>query len=293
MSILQYLQKPVPDFLARRKDMTYFIIFVFLFAVFFIIIYHPIGFHRTSDALPKLGETYYTAITVAVGFITLVVSRILLLRRLKLGGMSVGGYLIWIVGEFLIFSILLTLLAFAINGEGEVDIVRLWLRIFIDIICILSVPYILYALSMMLHESNKRVATLSALLNQRQEKEESAPSETFNFYDQGGKLVFATRRSQVLYLESMDNYSKIYYLADGKLESYVLHSSMKSVEQQYERWGLLRCHRSYMVNISNVKLLRREKGDFVIELLYGDNVIPVSKSYSERFVHRFAAAAEA
>ncbi|KWW31626.1 MAG: response regulator receiver protein [bacterium P3] len=286
MSLIDRLRQPVPEFLGRRRNTVYFILFVLVFAVFFILVYHPIGFHNTVSTLPRWSEEAYTAVTVGVGFITLVVSRIVLLRLLRRGKMTLGGYLLWIIGEFLFFSVSLTLLAYLINGQYEISFMRLWIRIFFSITCILSVPYLLFALSMLLHERNRQIERLNLLVAQQQEVE--PVSETINFYDKGGRLAFALRRSQVLYVESMDNYTNIHYLSDdNRVESFILHNSMKQLEQLYERWGLLRCHRSYMVNIDNVKLLRRERDGFVVELAFGDKSIPISKSYSDRIVHQF------
>ena len=44
----------------------------------------------------------------------------------------------------------------------------------------------------------------------------------------------------------------------------------------------MRCHRGYMVNMEQVKVLRREKENFYLELgLEGVKDIPVSKTYGD------------
>ena len=289
MSILEKLRQPAPDFLSQKLNTFLFILFVLLFAVFFIIIYHPISFHKTVGILPHWSERVYTAVTVGIGFITLVVSRIMLHHHLQRGKMPLGGYLIWIVGEFLFFSLFLSTLVYCVNEHPSVSFVRLWVRIFFNITGILSVPYLLFAMRMVLNERNIQIKHLNMLIAQRQNDVVVTQGDTINFYDKGGRLAFATRRSQVLYVESSDNYTNVYYLSeDNKVEQVILHNTMKQLEQLYERWGLLRCHRGYMVNIDNVKLLRREKDGFVLELAYVDRPIPVSKSYSDRIVQQFA-----
>lgn len=289
MPLIDKLRQPVPDFLSRKRESIFFIFFVLIVAVVFIAVYHPIGFHDMASALPWWSDKVYTAVVVTVGFIALVISRIILFRFLRRKKMTLGGYLLWIPGEFLAFSIILTGVACVMSTKEGVTLTQLWFQILCDVIGILSIPYIFYALIIVLSERNRQIAHLNLLV---QQQDEAAPmGDTINFYDRGGRLAFATRRSQVLYVESMDNYTKIYYLAEGNIiESFVLHNSMKQVEQMYEQWGLMRCHRGYIVNIENVKLLRREKDGFVLEMSYGDKPIPVSKSYADRIVQKFTVA---
>lgn len=289
MPLIDKLRQPVPDFLSRKRESIFFIFFVLIVAVVFIAVYHPIGFHDMASALPWWSDKVYTAVVVTVGFIALVISRIILFRFLRRKKMTLGGYLLWIPGEFLAFSIILTGVACVMSTKEGVTLTQLWFQILCDVIGILSIPYIFYALIIVLSERNRQIAHLNLLV---QQQDEAAPmGDTINFYDRGGRLAFATRRSQVLYVESMDNYTKIYYLAEGNIiESFVLHNSMKQVEQMYEQWGLMRCHRGYIVNIENVKLLRREKDGFVLEMSYGDKPIPVSKNYADRIVQKFTVA---
>lgn len=290
MPLIDKLRQTAPDFLSRKRDIIYFIIFVLLVAVFFISVYQPIGFKNVVSILPQWSATGYTAVVVGMGFITLVISRIVLYRLMRKGIISLGGYLLWILGEFFVFSFILTLVTNAFNAGSEITFARLWGRIFFDVVSILSIPYLFYALILVLGERNRQIEKLN-LMVQQQVEETSQVGENINFYDKGGRLAFATRRLQVLYVESMDNYTNIHYLSDdNKVESFILHNSMKQVEQLYEKWGLMRCHRGYIVNIDNVKLLRREKDGFVLEMAYCDKPIPVSKSYSDRIVQKFTVA---
>lgn len=290
MPLIDKLRQTAPDFLSRKRDIIYFITFVLVVAVFFIAVYQPIGFKYVVSILPKWSATGYTAVVVGMGFITLVISRIVLYRLMRKQIISLGGYLLWILGEFFVFSFILTLVTNAINAGSEISFSRLWGRIFFDVFSILSIPYLFYALILVLGERNRQIERLN-LMVQQQVEETPQVGDNINFYDKGGRLAFSTRRSQVLYVESMDNYTNIHYLSDdNKVESFILHNSMKQVEQLYEKWGLMRCHRGYIVNIDNVKLLRREKDGFVLEMAYGDKPIPVSKSYTDRIVQKFTVA---
>ena len=93
--------------------------------------------------------------------------------------------------------------------------------------------------------------------------------------------------SNVLYVEAADNYVNIHYLNDGKEDTFILHNSLKEIEKRFVGSSLLRCHRGYMVNVENVKLMRKESIGLVLELIQSVHTIPVSKSYTASITQYF------
>ena len=62
---------------------------------------------------------------------------------------------------------------------------------------------------------------------------------------------------------------------------------MKHLDEDERYKGLMRCHKGYMVNIDNVKLLRKEKDGILLELIQDARTIPVSRTYNEQVVKVF------
>ena len=110
----------------------------------------------------------------------------------------------------------------------------------------------------------------------------------YSFYDEKNELRLSVKRTNLLYLESADNYVCIWYLNKGSLTKFMLRNSLKGLEESLVDTNILRCHRSFMVNFDQVKVVRREKGGVFLELDM-DHVpdIPISKTYSERVIHWF------
>lgn len=287
MDILSKISLQAPYFLTQKRNILRFLVSVAIFAALFVAIYKPMGMMRTGESLSRWSLPLYTAITVATGFVTLLISRLLLYLRQQRRPMQLAGYAVWLVLEVGFFTLSLTVLAYLLNAREDIHFFQLMARILADIIGILLVPYIITILLFLLDEKRMEVRALSAMIHQQDENNGQTTS-TINFYDRGGKLVFSTRKSSILYIESADNYTNIHYMDDGKEECFILHNSMKNVDEAYSPAGMLRCHRSYLVNIENVKLLRREKDGLVIELAYGGHSIPVSKTYADKVAHSFA-----
>ena len=106
--------------------------------------------------------------------------------------------------------------------------------------------------------------------------------DKYNFYDEKGELKLSVSPELVYYLDAADNYVQIHYLNAGKLEKLLIRNSLKNIEWRFKDKGLVRCHRSYVVNLNLVKLFRRQEGELFLD--FGDErlpAIPVSKSYGE------------
>jgi DNA-binding LytR/AlgR family response regulator len=100
------------------------------------------------------------------------------------------------------------------------------------------------------------------------------------FYDDKGILKFSTKRENLLYLESAENYINICYLNKGKVSKYLLRDTLKKIEENFSGTEIIRCHRSYMVNFEKVKVIRKDKDGLKLEFDNPSVVdIPVSKTY--------------
>ena len=164
-----------------------------------------------------------------------------------------------------------------------------WHHVFVDIIALLTVPYIVTALVFLLQQKRLEIASLTnQLLETQTQAEEESRDDVIQFFDKGERLVFVTKRSNVLYIEAADNYTVIHYLSGDKEDSLVLHNSLKNISETFSSQGMVRCHRGYLVNLENVRYLRKEKDGLVLEIAYCDRLIPVSKTYAEDVVRQFA-----
>ena len=73
----------------------------------------------------------------------------------------------------------------------------------------------------------------------------------------------------------------------GQLLNYLMRCRTTRLEKQLEGTPLIRCHRSYIVNVENVAQLKREGARVFLELSHPDaRKIPVSKSYYKAIAER-------
>ncbi len=83
------------------------------------------------------------------------------------------------------------------------------------------------------------------------------------------------RIKDILYIEGLKDYVKIY--TEGSEKSIMTLISMKALEHTLPDNKFMRVHRSYIVNLSKIKVIERNR------IIFGKTAIPVSESYKQTF----------
>ena len=90
----------------------------------------------------------------------------------------------------------------------------------------------------------------------------------------------------LLYVESSDNYSTVVFVKDGQISKELIRSSLTRLEGQIQANSIVRCHRSFIVNLDKVVKVSGNAQGFKLHLKDTDFMVPVARKYSE-IVHRF------
>ena len=276
----------IPKFFTEMKSMWLFLATMLLVTVLFVILYQPASYMRSPEPVSNLNIYIFTVIMISSGASLFMISRLFLYLVQRKHSMEFFHFVIWMVVELIVISVLLTVIAFFLGNRMKLIFSDMLWHVTLDFISIIGVPYIISVLIFYLDDRRVQVNSLRAFIESS--VQHSSEGENIIFHDRGDKLAFSTRRANVLYIEAADNYCNIHYLNEGKEDTFILHNSMKQVDDSDDYKGLLRCHRSYMVNIENVKLLRKDKEGLVLELNEGAKAIPVSRTYNDRVVRFFA-----
>lgn len=286
----------ITPFFTQKTSISHFLILTVFFAVLIVVFGEPTGLlaftTQSSSIIPQL----QIAFTTVAGLLTLVASRIFLAILASRHDVTPTGILIWILVELIVTIAVLCFVLWQVSGGGRLTLAPLAGDLLLGLIAIEAMPYVISFLIYRLREEEREVQRLQELLDQNQSQEilVAGPlgERTINFYDRGKRLVFSTAGKNVLYIEAADNYVNIHYLNEGHEDTFILHNTLKEMERQLADTSLLRCHRGYMVNIDNVKLLRKEGISLILELSGSSKNIPVTKTYASTVTERLAPSKE-
>ena len=275
-------QKPIPSYLNQKQNIIRLVLFTSLFALVFINMYSPFGADRWYN-LTRLEFFTYSSLTILVGVLVVVISRIVMYHISKKLSIYLWQYLIWIGAEILSMA-----LAYALFEKFFLKDVR----IFSDLIrissrntaLVLLLPYSISWLYFSWRDKKEQIEKLADLPPYSENSRNMIP-----FYDEKGILKFSIKKENLLYLESAENYVNICYLNKGKVSKYLLRDTLKKIEEIFAGSEIIRCHRSYIVNFEKVKVIRKDKDGLKLEF---DNPsvtdIPVSKTYVTAVMQTFS-----
>ena len=285
--------KKVPSYMLEKRNQIIMVLFVSIFAIIFINIYKPFG---SDKWIGKNGitDTLYLAwssILVTIGMVVVAISRMLMYRMSRRPDHNITRlkYAVWVFVELLLLSGAFTLFAIIIGKnlsfEASHDPLKIFFNAMQNNVFIIGIPYFI---CIFYFSYSERSAKLKALMG---ENIGFKSSNLISIRDSRGVLQLSVAKENLLYIESADNYICIWYQKNDVLKKQLMRITMKDISEQLSDSNIVRCHRSYMVNLDLVKVMRREKENIFLELgVPGVREIPISKTYGENVLRRLVPA---
>ena len=85
----------------------------------------------------------------------------------------------------------------------------------------------------------------------------------------------------LLFIESDDNYVSIHHLQDARVTKTLFRKSLKSIQEEALHPALLRCHRSYLINLTHLQQIHGNRNKLKVLLNHVKAPIPVSRQYMD------------
>lgn len=291
-------EREIPKFIVSRRYISVLIASILLFSALFLLIYEPFSmavWFGTSQTL----NFSFTILFYLSSIVVLILSRTLMYTVYNRLDITVMTYMWWIMAENLIISLIYTLITVNFFPMAGIATPTIATRALMCVTIILALPnaFVLFyaaycAKCEELQASQYQYQQLEkeySLLNSSQNnirasvpRINNAP-KMINLHDNNGTLRLSINTDALYYLESEDNYIKVYYKHKERILSYMLRCRTRSVEESLKDTSMVRCHRSYIVNINKIQLLEEDKRMHYITLNDKSiSRIPVSKSYYDK-----------
>jgi hypothetical protein len=127
-------------------------------------------------------------------------------------------------------------------------------------------------------EINERIVSLGSRRGATDEGRQAVviTSET-------GKEKAEINLKDLLFIKSVDNYVEVYKTDGGNVKMIFLRSSIKRIEANLKEPPLLfKCHRAFLVNVSNISRVMGNSQGYKLIFAGVDHSIPVSRNYSKK-----------
>lgn len=277
----------IPAYLYDKSNIIRLILLTATFALLFINIFQPFGSREWYPYISDFKYFFFSSLIILIGMLVVVISRIIMLTYSKNHVVSYIGYGIWVLAEIIAMSLFYSLFTKFIPKEGmNRDFVEIFHKSTINTSLVLLLPYSILWLYFSWRDKNNLLEKIS-----HEDKNLDVPmKKLIAFPDEKGELKISIKLENLLFVDSADNYATIYYLNKSKLSHFLIRNSLKWMDENLTNNSpLVRCHRSFIVNLDKVKVLRKTKEGIYLEL-EAENTpdIPVSKTYYERVMNKFS-----
>lgn len=270
------LSKKIPAYLTEKQNIVKLVLFTSAFALVFINIYSPFNVQMWFD-ISKLQLLLYSSGVILTGVLVVVISRIIMYQVVKRGAqLLIYQYLVWVLAEILCMSIFYTFYELVILDDTRL-IAEAFKQSALNTSLIILLPYSVTWLYFSWSDKKNKILKLT------ESSDSGSQKAMIPFRDEKGTLRLSLKRSDILYLQGSDNYVTVWYNAQNKVARYLLRNTLKKMEDELIAESIIRCHRSYLVNMEKVKLIKREKDGLLIEL---DSSVPASVPVSRSYMNQ-------
>ncbi len=267
------MKNELPKPLFRKGYMLNSVIFVLLFSIVFMAVYQPFSATAWISFVPER-NLYITLLFYMVCLVAMFFSKQALFwvqNNFVFGRRTLAA---WVLSEFVVIALIYAVFTSVFFGMSITPM--LVLRISFSVALILAIPYAFVIIYAQYQSKREELELLKLQRHNRPSSEE----QLVRLYDSNGVLKLSINEGAIYYVESQDNYVQIYYDLDDKLHSYMLRCRTQRLEEMLIGTSLVRCHRSYIVNLKRVKFFKNEHDHGTITLSHASaKPIPVSKSY--------------
>lgn len=260
-----------------------------IYLMLFVVLYCPTFGFDDQGGWPA-GWDHYAGfclpIVCAIVLGVLLASRAILCFALVRHSLSKWEYTVWEFAEFVIACLFCDLF---LSIHLDINYFSILPRIMIIGFALLVVPYFCYWLAMEAISRDQRLREADETIRELRKGAERTEAAAIRFMDEKGCVKLAVSAERVISIESAGNYVTILYDNGGRLVRYSLRNTLKSLETICKNNGLVRCHRSYFVNIKMIKIIRRTNDGLFAEIDHaGVEDIPISKSYATELMQLFS-----
>ncbi len=282
--ILQLLQKPYPFHARFSKSIRPILVFSTIVPLF-LIVFQPFGI-GASNCEWQMAMLAGTFIPIFLGLSVNFYGLVRLFSQFFDGdNWNVGKETVWSIWNFITIMFMVSIYWSLVPVCGPSSIVwteQILNALLIGLIPITSCIYFNY--SYMLKRKLVKAEELNAVLQERISYHEHGQ---LNLEGANNSERVSLSTDRLILIQSQDNYSKIVLEKGGVVESKLIRSSLRDIENQIDYSFIVKCHRSYIVNLSRVEKVSGNARDFKVKLSNYPDWIPVSRDAYKKIAALF------
>ncbi|MCI5057766.1 MAG: LytTR family transcriptional regulator DNA-binding domain-containing protein [Flavobacteriales bacterium] len=254
--------------LKSPKSRFLWVLFTVVFGFLFYLIFEPFGIF-TEEGFSDAEVIFDLSIGSIIALIVFLITQFAIKEVLNVKSLLWWQFVLWFLGEALIIASAWSL-ADLIEPSYAQSFLEVFPENFLAFSLVFSIPY--FGIVLWRNAKATESTTSTKLVVEK--------PEAVTITDETGKTKLIIELTYLLYLNSADNYVEIHLWTGNALETRIIRNTLKKLEPVFANTGVIRCHRSYMVNTIKVSKAQKTNSGMILQLQNLNESIPVSKSYS-------------
>lgn len=250
-------KKPYPLYINLKQNFSYYTAFAFFF-VLFLIIFQPFGLNRLQWPNKNLILLGLGMVALFVMSFNCIIFPRLFQKFFHEEKWTVGREILWQLWNWLL---ILPVLAFY------------WAYWFLNYNRLLRT----------------RIAKVDEITRLLQKRDQEKVDEIVEIISETGREKLKVSSRYLLFIQSCENYANVVWKKNGKIQNTLIRSTLKRLANQISHPFILRCHRSYIVNLKNVEAVSGNARDFMLHLNGYEKPIPVARHQVKQVIQALEA----
>ena len=279
---MEELQKPFPFYLNDDRKNLLLIAGISVFVVFFLAVFSP--FQESYSLL--FIASYAVIVFVMLTFNIVVLPRVFP-NWFDNENWTLSRYLFFKIYTVILIGTAITIINVLFKGwENCSPLVMLWFMDLTHVTLIGMFPILTVTLILKdsLIRANKLEGQQATRKLQSMDKKPMEPNMTAIQCDTLEKLELSL--ADFLFAEASDNYSHVYWKGEEGNLNKLLRITLKNLETQIANNHIVRCHRSYLVNLNAVSEVTGNVNGYKLSIENVDKKIPVSRILGKDILQR-------
>jgi len=281
--MLKFLDEPFPFFLNDNGKNTALILVTSIFVTLFLTLYTP--FENPYNTLANnIGWGAYCFIAL---YATLILLPKLFPNLFELTRWTLLKYILFNTWLFLSIGILFTVinsllfhcdmsyLALFIKTQREVVLTGL---IPLIVVTILTKNNLLKQNLADAVETNKTIHEIEDIREKPKLQDNKITLSTDT------SETFSLKLTELVYAAAVDNYTEIYWRNESKVAVKLLRATLKNIEAQLHNQFMVRCHRSYLINVQEIESISGNTNGYKLKMKNTETEIPVSRTKGKEII---------
>jgi DNA-binding LytR/AlgR family response regulator len=281
--MLKFLNKSFPFFLNEEGKNTILVLATSVFVTFFLMVYAPF-----EEAENKLLKDLMWGILCFV----ILYFQIVLLPKWFPGLFNIEE---WTIAKYIVFNVWLlvsvSLIFSVLNAVFYCNTMcyhEVLLKTLKEVTLTGIIPLIIvtvFSKNELLRRNLADAVQANKKLNEIDSIREKAiqPDNTITLSTDTSE-TFVMKLTELVYVAAVDNYSEVYCFRNNAMLKKLLRVTLKNIEVQLKNQFIIRCHRSYLINIREIESISGNTNGYKLKMKNTDVTIPVSRSKGREII---------